>query len=168
MRTLGVASLFACIASVTTSCLQGINRLRLPMISLAIGASVKLIANYILVGIPAIGIQGAPIGTNLCYITIIFINGSVLIRKAGLRLQLVQTLLKPLAAGAAMGIFCHLFYRAVAGPLGSSVACLVTIFCAAIFYVAVLVLLRAFTEEDLSLLPKGHRIAALLKRIKLL
>ncbi len=168
MRTLGIASLFACIASVTTSCLQGINRLRLPLVSLAIGASVKLICNFILVGIPAIGIHGAPIGTNLCYITIIFINGSVLIRKAGLRLQMMQTVMKPLAAGAAMGIFCHFFYRATVGPLGSSVACLVTIFCAAFFYLAVLLLLRAFTEEDLALLPKGRRLAALLRRAKLL
>lgn len=168
MRSLGIASFFACVASFTTSCLQGINRLRLPLFSLTVGACVKLLCNYILVGIPSIGIHGAPIGTNLCYIVIILINGSVLLRKTGLRIEFKQTVAKPLTAGLLMGLFCHFFYALITRPLPDSAACLITVVGAVVVYLACLVLLRAFSEEDLALLPKGTRIAAALKRRGLL
>ncbi len=163
MRMLGVASFFACVAAVSTSCLQGINRVHMPLLSLAVGGAVKLACNFILVGIPSIGIYGAPIGTCLCYIVICVINYGVLRRSAGLRLPFV-TILKAFAAAAVMSAagwgLCALLRPAI----GLTAACLLSIFVSAAVYGAALIALRAVTAEDLALLPKGERIAGALRR----
>lgn len=165
MRMLGVASLWACVASVTTSCLQGINKLRYPLISLGIGGALKLICNFTLVGIPDIGINGAPIGTNLCYIAIILSNTLMLRRHTELHFDVSSTFIKPLAAGLLMGGFSLGSYWVLHTciGIGLTVSCLASILLSALFYGACLVLLRCLTAEDLALLPKGERIAAALR-----
>lgn len=168
LKILSVASLWACIATVTTAALQAVGRLRIPLISLAIGGGVKLCANYILVGTPGIGINGAPIGTNLCYITILCINGFYIFKYIHLRPNLWGTVIKPLFAGLSMGVLAVFFYNMLDHFIGNTLSVLATILFSGIVYFVFLFLFRCFSEDDILLLPKGRRILGLLKRAKLI
>lgn len=66
LRVLGVAACFAGMTTPMTNLLQAIGKPSAPVKNIAVGALIKIIVNYILVGIPEINIMGAPIGTLCC------------------------------------------------------------------------------------------------------
>lgn len=95
--------------TVTNAIHQACGNVRLPVVSMLLGAAVKLIANYFFVSIPEINIKGAAIGTILCYTVIAVINCAAFVRN-GIRIKFVKTFFKPVilalvAGGAAFGAF---------------------------------------------------------------
>ena len=53
LRTLGLAVAFVAMVSLTNAILQAVGRPQLPVFSMAVGGVVKLVCNFILVGMPA-------------------------------------------------------------------------------------------------------------------
>ncbi len=53
---------------------------RVSLYSMLIGSVIKLAVNYMLIGMPSVGIAGAPVGTVLCYAVIMVINFAVILR----------------------------------------------------------------------------------------
>lgn len=62
------------LAQVTASILQGLGKVKVPLWSLVIGASIKLVSLAVLVGNPNINIYGAEISDVICYVTVTVIN----------------------------------------------------------------------------------------------
>ena len=54
--------------------MQAMGKATIPLVTMAIGAVVKIIANYILIAIPGVELMGAAIGTVLCYVVITVLN----------------------------------------------------------------------------------------------
>ena len=69
---LGIAAIFTSTSTPLCSMLQAVGRVDLPVKLLSVGVIIKIILNYTLVGIPAINIQGAGVGTLVCYVFITF------------------------------------------------------------------------------------------------
>jgi len=59
--------LFFTVVQATSSILQGLHKQRIPMYTLMAGVALKILLNYILVGIPGVHIHGAPISSMVCY-----------------------------------------------------------------------------------------------------
>ena len=78
--------LFA-VSSPITNMLQALGRMDVPLKSIVVGAVVKIILNYILVGNPSVNINGAAIGSIACYVVIVAINLSMLIKISGTKLD---------------------------------------------------------------------------------
>jgi stage V sporulation protein B len=153
--------------SVTNSVLQGSGKIWVPVITVTLGGIIKLVTNYVLVGTPGINISGAPIGTCLCYGTIMVLN-LVYIRIKIVRFSPIKVFLKPLIAAAVMGVFAWLIYTPLSaifagGFIMNSVAVLLTVGLSAVIYALMLIVLKALPKEDVLMLPKGKKIAALLK-----
>ncbi len=160
-----------------TNLLQGIGRTDVPVKSLLVGAVIKIASNYILVGNPEINIKGAPIGSILCYVAIVSINLSVLLKVTKVRLHLTTMLWKPLfcsglsgaAAWAAKGLMQLLAARlGVDQTLSLLLAVLGAVAAAVLVYGISMLLTRAVTEEDLEMLPKGKKIGKVLAKYGLL
>ena len=139
----------------------------IPVVNMFIGGIVKVVINYNLVAVPGINIDGAPIGTLVCYFVITVLNMYWIVRVTKCRFGIVDFLLKPLLAGGIMGAAAYFGYGLVAG-LGNRIATVVTIVGAAVVYVVVLVCLRALRREDFAMLPKGDKIAGFLEKLHLL
>ncbi len=148
--------------TVTNAVLQATGKIKIPVKSMAIGGVVKLATNFILVGMPAINISGAPIGTCLCYGTITVLN-IIAIRREGIGFSFSRVFVKPLISSAVMGVFAYLIFPPIAGFVGNNVGILVTIGMAAVVYVLMLVATKALPREDILMLPKGEKIARLLR-----
>lgn len=71
LSLLGVSTLGACLVTVTASMLQAYRRPRIPILAMLWGGGVKLISAFILLGIPSIGMYGAPVSTFLCNTVIV-------------------------------------------------------------------------------------------------
>ncbi len=165
LAVLGLASLFAGLMSPMTNMLQAIGKERIPVRNIAVGASIKIIVNLILVGIPEINIMGAPIGTLCCYVYISMANLVCIIKYSGVRPNLFSALGKPLISA----LICAIAAFAVVHLLGEgSLFTLIAIGVAGVVYVVCLILFRAFTEDDILTLPKGEKIAKVLKKCKIL
>lgn len=174
LRVLGVMVLFGALVTPINSMLQAVGRQKVPVYLMLIGASIKLLMNFTLVGIPEINIKGAPIGSITCYIFIVLVSLVILYRRAKIKPDIVTTFLKPLFAA----ILCALSAWAVNGLLTSllhsnsrAVSALITvvaILAAVVVYTFVILLIKGMTKDDILMLPKGENIVNVLEKRKLI
>ena len=165
MAILAVSLIFNATVVVTTAIMQAHGHAGRPVLNMLIGGVLNLIAVFILTGNPYIHILGTPIGILLCYISI-----------AGLNLYSIRTLLdhppailrnlsRSFLSAVIMGIFVTgaLFGLKALHIRSSLILCAVPVLVGVVVYGFAAVKLRAITREDCLLLPKGAKIAKLLK-----
>lgn len=164
LSVLGIALIFTSVVLLTNTIMQAHGFVYLPVLNMFVGGIVKVIVNYILVGNPDINIQGAPVGTLCCYLCITILNLFTMhkvIRKAP---SIPLNLLKPLIASLAMGVVAFGAWKLMALITSSRLLlCAVPIVLAVAAYAVLVVALRIVTYDDCMLLPKGEKIAKLLK-----
>ena len=164
LSILGLAVIFNSLVLLLNAFMQAHGDVTSPVINMLIGGVVKIAVNYVLVGIPEINIIGAPIGTLVCYIVITVLNFFSLRRCVQGRLPILRNLIRPLIASAIMGAATFMLYRVLAHYLPSArLAALIGLVFAVGCYLILAVALRCITYEDCMLLPKGEKIAKILK-----
>ena len=132
------------------------------------GVLVKLILNLILISNPTIGIYGAPIATVCSYFTMAAINFYFIIKHIGIELKFFKNFLKEFLASAMSSVLTITIYRLIVKIGYPSIATLVSILATVGAYFILLFLLNTFEKSDIILLPKGQKLYALLKKIKLI
>lgn len=167
LTLLALAIVFVSLVMVTNAMLQAVGKENIPVRNMIIGGAIKIIVNYTLVGMPAININGAPIGSNLCYITILILNIFSIKKEIGVKFGIVQSVVKPVLSAAVMAVTALAVYNYTAF-LGNSMATIVAIAAAAAVYLAMLFILGAITREDMEMLPKSEKILPLMQKLKLI
>ena len=169
MAILGFAVPAVALVAVTNAVLQAFGRIDLPLISMFLGAVVKILRDYFLIGLPALNIAGAPVSTAVCYWLIALLNLFHIRRLSHALPPLGRTAGRPLAAAVGMGAatyLCHTaLLRLTAAAPGTAVDKLVTLAAIAVavaVYGILLLALHAVEREDVLLLPKGEKIADIL------
>lgn len=179
LSTLGIATPFVCMVLVCNSVLQAHGFINLPVIVMVLGGIVKIVNNYNLVG--AIGIAGAPVGNILCFGLALVLDLVVITRVIPNRPRLLPIFIKPAVASAVMGGAAWAVYgllsrilsseqvdqagqtvRAVS-RMGNAVGILLAIAVAGVVYLVLVIALRAISRDDLALMPKGDKLARLLR-----
>ena len=172
LSMLGIASLFVCTYLITNGILQASGHEKLALLALPVGGVVKICVNYALVGRPEVNIAGAPIGTLCCYVLITVLNVIFMTVKLPERPNYLKITLRPLICALLMGTVAwaveglgERFLLPVLGTgrFGSAVCLGLAILAALAVYAILIVLLKAVTKEDILLLPKGQKIAKMLK-----
>ena len=102
-------------------------------------------------------------GTLLCYVAImimdiIFIK--VLIKDSP---NFIKVSIRPLICAAIMGAGVWGFYGVASRHVGGLVSLLGGVVVGVVIYFVLVIALKAITREDLMLLPKGDKIADLLR-----
>jgi len=160
-----LAVFFLGMLSITNSFLQSHNLERKPIISILAGSAVKLITSFFLIGNPDIQILGAPIGTLLCYITIVVFNFFFVAKHIGFVPKFGRVFIRPLLASVICAAAAFGSFKLFEIFLPSKIAVLAAILAAVLVYAAAVLLFRAITEDELKMLPKGEKIANKLRRI---
>ena len=165
MTVLGFSIMFNAIVLVTTAIMQAHGHVNRPVVNMFIGGILKLVAVYVLTGNAHIGILGTPIGTFLCYIAISVLNISSIRSLISESPAIVKNLLRPFFAAAIMGVLTWLSWFGLKQlGIGSRlILCGAPIMVGVIVYCVAVLKLKAITREDCLLLPKGEKIAKLLK-----
>ena len=168
LQILAVSIITLAIMRTLSSSLQGIGKMTLPVINLFIGAVVKIIVTYILVGIPALNINGAAIGSVMAYLTAGLLNYRGLRKYADVSLDLGSIFIRPLYASLIMGAAAVGVYKLVymLHP-GNLTATGLAIISAVIVYFVMVFLTKAVTREELALVPKGEMIYRIAVRMHL-
>jgi len=148
----------------TTAVLQAHGKAHLPVVNMLLCGMLKLVTVYVLVGNPAIGILGAPLGAALCYSAIGVLNFVIIRRVVPQRPALVKNLLRPALPAAIMGGAVYGVWFGLSRFTSSDLLlCGVPIAVGVIVYVVFSVIFKAITVEDCQLLPKGDKLAKFLK-----
>ena len=165
MTILGISIMFNAVVLVTTAIMQAHGHVNRPVINMLIGGLLKLAAVAILTGNPSIGIAGTPIGTLLCYLCICVLNIFSIRSLVEHPPAIVRNLIKPFAAAAIMGVFVYgsWWLLKLAGFTSRLILCGLPICVGVVVYVVAVLLLKVITRSDCLLLPKGEKIAKLLR-----
>ena len=167
LQKLAISIVFVSLLQITTSILQAYGRTVIPVINMIIGGIIKVVINYNLVAVPEINIDGAPIGTMVCYCTVMLLNMFWIIKETKCKFNIVEFFVKPVFAGGVMGVVVHYLYNGIAG-YGTIVALGVSVIVAVFVYFAILLVVKAFKEDDVRMLPKGEKILKLFRRFHLM
>lgn len=156
--------IFLGIIQATAATLQGAGQVVIPARNMLIGAGVKIILSYVLMGIPSINIYGMTISSLVCFMVVAFLNykslESVLVMKLGMR----EFSLKPFIASLTMGVVVYFIQKLIYGIYPSKYVVLISVLCGVIIYFILLIALKTFREEDFLILPKGEKIIKILKK----
>lgn len=164
LSVLGLASIFVAMQLLCNSILQANGMVNLPIVAVVVGGLIKLVVNYTLVGNPRIHIYGAPVGTLCCFVVIVLLEIFFIRRTVPSAPRFTRTFGKPLIAAAVMAAAawgCHGLLVNQVG-LSNSLATVGAIMIAVVVYLVLVLALRAISKEDLSLMPKGDKIAKIL------
>ena len=166
LSVLSIAVFFVGMLSVTNAILQANNHERLPIISMLTGACVKILMSFVLMR-TGLEMFGAPLGTVLCYITIAVMNFIFIAKKIGLVPDFKSVFLKPFLASLPCVVAAMLSYKIFAG-FHEKLATLIAICVAVVVYLIAVLVFKAVTEDEIVMLPKGKKLYALLKKMKLM
>ena len=172
LSTLGLATVFVCMMLVCNSVLQAHSFVNLPVLVMLLGGGLKIVTNYHVVVQPGIGIYGAPMGNILCFGLCLALDLVVIARVIPKRPAYLPIFVKPLLASLVMGgaawAVNGLLTRLLShGGELSRMGCALTVFLsigvAMVVYIVLVVALRIISRDDLALMPKGDKIARLLR-----
>ncbi|MCQ2432648.1 MAG: polysaccharide biosynthesis protein [Clostridia bacterium] len=157
LRILALAVFFLSMLAMTNAVLQATDHAKYPMVSMAAGAAVKLTSEWILTGIPTVGILATPISTVLCYVTMAVCNLIFTVRLTGVKLSPAAVLWKPGAASLFCAVSADAAYRLLMSRINGDLAAILSVLCGAAVYFCALVLLRGVDGEMLAMFGFGKK-----------
>ncbi|MDD5921905.1 MAG: polysaccharide biosynthesis protein [Eubacteriales bacterium] len=167
-----VGVIFLALMQTSTSILQAIGKQTLPVRNLLIACVAKLFLTYLLVGVHAINVNGAAIGTDAAYFIAMTLDLLAVRKYSGARINADLTFVRPFFASLGMGICALGVFKGVsallsshAGPMMVNMAAtLAGVLAAVIVYVILIFALKAITLEELRTFPKGDKLAKIASR----
>ena len=168
---LGVAVVFNCMVSITTAILQAHGLVTVPIYTTLAGGLVNVITDYVLIGIPGIGIYGAAIATIAYCAVIMFLNIAAMHHALELPPRILQQFVKPAVATAVMSVGCYLSYEwsshIIHGMdlprIARALPLLIALVVAVVIYAILVYAMGMITWYDCQVLPKGTLIARILR-----
>ena len=178
MVAYGIATALMAVSTPITNMLQAIGRTDIPVKSVVVGAICKITCNFILVGNPQINVYGAVVGTILFYVVIVACNLTSLLRISKVKVNWASILVKPFICAALCGVTAFAAYGLLSKifPAGNTdsilnmgtISTAIAVGLAVVVYVISLLLVKGVAREDISVLPKGEKIAKTLEKYGLL
>jgi len=165
MAILGVCIAFNGVSFVSTAILQAYGYAVRAMVNMLLGGLLNLGAVYILTGNPHIHIMGTPLGLLVCYLSITIFNLYSMHTLLPRAPAVLKNLIRSTLASAVMGLFVWgaLTLLTTAGITSNLIRCALPILVGVAVYLLAAVRLKAITRNDCLLLPKGEKIARILK-----
>jgi len=142
-------------------------KIKIPVISLAIGGVLKLILNIILISNPNINIYGATISSIVCQGVAFSICWVALNKYIKMDITFKKNILKPIISAVIMGAFAYGTYYLVSNFAGNAIATLAAMLVGVIVYVLAILLTKCLSKEEIHMIPYGSKIYSVLTRVKL-
>ena len=146
------------IVQIQTTILQSMNRLYFVLFTFTIGIIAKVIANYILVGIPSINILGVVGGNFLWFLIPMILNQAALNKALRVKVPFFQNMIKPIISSLAMAGVIFVMKQPVdiilsitnGGKALSGLLTLLMIAVGGFVYLYLMILIGGLHKEDLD------------------
>lgn len=169
-----VVTVLMAITQIQSAVLQGLSKMYLLASFLLAGIVVKILVNYWLIAVPFFNINGAIIGSILCYIIPVCLN-EIYIRKQLRKkmtnpLRILPFVYKPFSSSMVMGFvvyFSYLLFHAAANALlgatglggyfAVALPFLLSALLGGVAFIAAMLYMKGFKKIDLEMLPARLR-----------
>ncbi|MDE7326443.1 MAG: polysaccharide biosynthesis protein [Lachnospiraceae bacterium] len=163
------AIVFFAYSTLTNGILQGIDRMRLPVLHAAFSLALHVVVLFVLLKVFQMSVYGLVLGNITYALGVCALNWASIRRYAYYQQELRTTFLMPSLCAAIMGAVAYLTYQGVYGIAQRNLPALTAaIALALICYCALLVATRTVSEEELLGFPKGSALVRFLRRLHLL
>jgi stage V sporulation protein B len=164
-----IAVVFYSMSTLSNGLLQGINRLKVPVINAAIALVLHVILLVVMMLFFRWNIFAVVLSNVLFALIMCVLNSLALARYSGYRQEIVRTFLIPAICSVVMGAASwgvyHLLYKISSKNAVSLIAAMVA---AVVVYAVMLLLLHGLTEKEIRRFPKGDLLVRLAKKAHLL
>lgn len=164
------AVIFYSLSTLTNGILQGIDKMRLPVIHAAVALVLHMILLYVLIDVFGMGGM-AIVWSYIFFGALMCILNNMAIRKhLRYRQEIKRTFLIPIVSSAVMGVVSKLLYNVLYTAMGETTAAMlislvIAVVVAIIIYFAALLAMRGLRERELRAFPKGHVLVKMAKKL---
>ena len=168
LTLMGITTIFTAIITPICSMLNGIGKVKLPMILYTVCMLIKIGTSWVFVSIPDINIQGATAGSMISYAIICVAGMYLLIKHSRVVPDFLSTTVKPLIAAVCCSAAAYFANAFLEGKMNHRLSTILAILAAVIVFIAILLILRTFSAKEVRFLPKGEKIAKTLEKLHLI
>lgn len=164
-----VSIVFYALSTVTTAVLQGINRLRVPVINSAISLGIHVVLVFCLLYFTPMSIYALVIGNVTFPMVVCILNWIAIAKHLNYQQEIIRTFLIPTVSSGLMGVITYFVYHGMIHFTGNVlISTIVSILIAVIVYFALLILMKGVNEQELAIVPKSGGIIRILKKLHIL
>jgi len=153
LRVGAISIVFLALMHVSSGALQGIGKVRLPMLAAFCGVIIKLPINWALMANPNINILGAVISTIVCFVVAACINLYFLYKYTGVLPDFVGAFLKPGISAIGMGAACFVSYFVINIFVPDRAATVIALLISIPVYFTFMWLVGGFAKHDIDIIP---------------
>lgn len=163
------AIVFYALSTVSSAILQGINKLRVPVINSAISLGIHIIIVFTLLKFTPLSGYALVIGNVTFPLVVCILNWISIERYLDYRQEVIKTFLIPTVSSGLMGTVAYFVYKGMfLGTKSNLLSTLAAIVIAIIVYFVLLIFMKGVDEDELEFMPKGHTLIRILRKFHLL
>lgn len=163
------AVIFYALSTLTNGLLQGIDRLKIPVINAIIALVAHVLLLVLLMMFFRMNINAVVLANIFFSFIMCVLNGRALRKYGKYKQEIKKTFLIPLICSLIMGVAAYLVYTGLYKLSEmNALATIAAILVAVLVYALALLLLRGVNEEDLMSFPKGALLVRITKKLHLL
>ena len=156
------------LSTLTTAILQGLGRLREPLIHCAVALGIHIAALYIMLRYFNLNIYAVMYSNMLFALIICILNARSIRRYIFYKQEWKKTFIVPLVSSVIMAFAAYAVYLVFNRVLGNAVSTVLAVLVGVIVYAVGLVAFKGMTKDELLRLPKGEKIVSIFERMGLL
>lgn len=170
MLQVGVVSvIFYSLSTLSNGILQGINRMKVPVINAAIALVLQAGLLVGLMYFANLNIFAVIWANTFFALLMCLLNGFSIYRHLGFRQEIKKTFLIPALSAAIMGVVVYVVYMVIQMVLKiNAISTILSIILGACAYFVLMLVLKGLNEEDLLAFPGGRKLIALGQKLHLI
>lgn len=162
LTVMAVSVFFLSLIQTSTGVFQGLGKPAIPVMTMGAGIIAKIVLNYVLIPMPGFYVMGAAYATLICYIIAAVLNVLIIARLTRVGGKRLAQLVRALPATIGMGLVLFGMRALLLGRTGNTTYLFASILAGFAVYAVLLIVTRAFSEEDLRFIPGGGKLKKLL------
>lgn len=169
LRALSITVVFYSLSTLTNAVLQGIGRVNIPVINAAIALAVQTVVLVPCLWFTDLNLYSLAIATIVYSLLMCILNGIAVRKSLNYKQDILKIFILPAGASAVMGAAAYGTYTGLFGLTESNVVSLISaVIVGAAVYGILILKTGVLTEKDIRSMPKGTKLAGLLKKMHLI
>lgn len=166
LRALSITVIFYSLSTLTNAVLQGIGKVTAPVYHAAIALAAQTVVLVPCLLFTNLNLYSIAIATIVYSLLMCVLNQLAVRKYLGYRQNIKKIFVLPMIASVTMGVCAYFVYQGMHKISGSNlISLIIAIIIAACVYGVLVLRLGVLTKEDIEAMPKGKKLAKLLKKL---
>ena len=148
--------IFVVLIQTVNGALQGLGKVKTPVVAFGVGAIIKLLFNVLL--IPIVGVNGAIISSITANIVSFIICFRILKKSFNISFEISKFIIKPLIASMVTAMFSYLIYVKLNVVTHSKLLLIISLLIGILIYVISIFILKILSKEEIFMIPYGQKV----------